>query len=422
MGNTKIAGISINQIKLKDFILSKKMFLPYFLLALGLWGLFDVYSQRYFFSAINMHDIALSPDGKEVMNGLKEAISGDGGEVKREAPWTLYIVNYMYMIYSGSGIIFLVALAEIFNVDIIKKTAAGFMSLGLAMIFGGLFTIAVDLNVLHMHWMFLSPHFSAGMWLMLPLYIIYIPFVLFEIYLLMTDRYDIAKKFAIPILFLSIVVDIVEYYIQARLFSMNTARHLWTTYPMLTIYLIVSSFVASAGIMMLYSMIVYRDSLKKKLSNLLDFLVGIALYAMAILGAYEATAYLFIDKAWGGVMLFGEFKYYFFAYVITAVGIPFVILFRRTHSIFWITVASIFIICGTYLGRIMFVYGGNAFPMSDTVGTGFQKYGEYEIIQDYIFFFPHYSEVLIVLGSIGVVMVVYNIIESLFSVSKLNNH
>ena len=422
MGNTKIAGISINQIKLKDFILSKKMFLPYFLLALGLWGLFDVYSQRYFFSAINMHDIALSPDGKEVMNGLKEAISGDGGEVKREAPWTLYIVNYMYMIYSGSGIIFLVALAEIFNVDIIKKTAAGFMSLGLAMIFGGLFTIAVDLNVLHMHWMFLSPHFSAGMWLMLPLYIIYIPFVLFEIYLLMTDRYDIAKKFAIPILFLSIAVDIVEYYIQARLFSMNTARHLWTTYPMLTIYLIVSSFVASAGIMMLYSMIVYRDSLKKKLSNLLDFLVGIALYAMVILGAYEATAYLFIDKAWGGVMLFGEFKYYFFAYVITAVGIPFVILFRRTHSIFWITVASIFIICGTYLGRIMFVYGGNAFPMSDTVGTGFQKYGEYEIIQDYIFFFPHYSEVLIVLGSIGVVMVVYNIIESLFSVSKLNNH
>lgn len=422
MGNIKIAGISINQIKLKDFILSKKMFLPYFLLALGLWGLFDVYSQRYFFSAINMHDIALSPDGKEVMNGLKEAISGDGGEVKREAPWTLYIVNYMYMIYSGSGIIFLVALAEIFNVDIIKKTAAGFMSLGLAMIFGGLFTIAVDLNVLHMHWMFLSPHFSAGMWLMLPLYIIYIPFVLFEIYLLMTDRYDIAKKFAIPILFLSIAVDIVEYYIQARLFSMNTARHLWTTYPMLTIYLIVSSFVASAGIMMLYSMIVYRDSLKKKLSNLLDFLVGIALYAMVILGAYEATAYLFIDKAWGGVMLFGEFKYYFFAYVITAVGIPFVILFRRTHSIFWITVASIFIICGTYLGRIMFVYGGNAFPMSDTVGTGFQKYGEYEIIQDYIFFFPHYSEVLIVLGSIGVVMVVYNIIESLFSVSKLNNH
>lgn len=422
MGNTKIAGININQIKLKDFILSKKMFLPYFLLALGLWGLFDVYSQRYFFSAINMHDIALSPDGKEVMNGLKEAISGDGGEVKREAPWTLYIVNYMYMIYSGSGVIFLVALAEIFNVGIIKKTAAGFMSLGLAMIFGGLFTIAVDLNVLHMHWMFLSPHFSAGMWLMLPLYIIYIPFVLFEIYLLMTDRYDIAKKFAIPILFLSIAVDIVEYYIQARLFSMNTARHLWTTYPMLTIYLIVSSFVASAGVMMLYSMIVYRDSLKEKLSDLLDFLVGIALYAMVILGAYEATAYLFIDKAWGGVMLFGEFKYYFFAYVITAVGVPFVILFRRTHSIFWITVASLFIICGTYLGRIMFVYGGNAFPMSDTIGTGFQKYGEYEVIKDYIFFFPHYSEVLIVLGSVGVVMVVYNIIESLFSVSKLNNH
>ncbi len=422
MGNNKIAGVHINQIKLKDFLLSKSMFLAYFLLALGLWGLFDVYSQRYFFSAINLHDIALNPDSKEVVNGLREAITGEGGEVKREAPWTLYIVNYMYMIYSGSGIIFLVALAELLSIDIIKKTAAGFMSLGLAMIFGGLFTIAVDLNILHMHWMFLSPHFSAGMWLMLPLYMIYIPFVMFEIYLLITDRYDIAKKLAIPILLLSIVVDIIEYYIQARLFDMNVARHLWTTYPMLTIYLIVSSFVASSGLMMLYSMITYKDSLKAEISDLLDFLVGIALYTMVILGVYEATAYLFIDKAWGGVMLFGEFKYYFFAYIVTAVGIPFVILFRRTHSIFWITVASIFIICGTYLGRIMFVYGGNAFPMSDTFGTGFQKYAEYESIKDYIFFSPHYSEVFIVLGSVGIVIIVYKIIEALFSVTKIHNH
>lgn len=422
MEKSQIAGLHINQFSLKDFLLSKSMILPYILLALGLWGLCDVYSQRYFLSAINAHDMAINPQSKEVLNGLKEVIWGEGGEVKREAPWTLYIVNYMYMVYSGSGIIFLVALAELLNIDIIKKTAAGFMTLGLAMIFGGLFTIAVDLNILHMHWMFLSPHFTAGMWLMLPLYIIYIPFVMFEIYLLITDRYDIAKKLAVPILLLSIVVDIIEYYIQARLFYMNTARHLWTTYPMLTVYFIVSSFVASSGLMMLYSMITYKDSLKEKLSDLLDYLVGVALYSMVILGAYEATAYLFIDKAWGGVMLFGEFKFYFFAYIIAAVGIPFVILFRRTHSIFWITVASIFMICGTYLGRIMFVYGGNAFPMSDSFGTGFQKYGEYEPIKDYIFFLPHYSEILIILGSIGVVMVVYKIIEALFSISKLNNH
>ena len=36
---------------------------------------------------------------------MREAVFGDGGELKREAPWSLYIVNYMYMIYVGSGII-----------------------------------------------------------------------------------------------------------------------------------------------------------------------------------------------------------------------------------------------------------------------------------------------------------------------------
>ena len=418
-----VAGLEINKVSLKELLFNKTMLFAYLFLALGFFGIYEVFNERYFLLAADAHDAGLNPGSKEVAEAMKEAIFGVGGEVKREQPWTLYIVNYMYMIYSGSAIIFFVALAEIFNIEIIKKTAAGFMTFGLAMVFGGLFTIAVDLNVLHMQWMFLTPNLGAGMWLMLPLYTIYIPFVIFEIYLLITKNKEWAKKIAFIILILSILIDFVEYYIQAKLFDMNTARHLWTTYPLLTLYFIISAFVAAIAIMILYSMVVYKDRLKDEFEKLIDFLRISALYFLALLAAYEALAYLFIDKKWGAIILFGQFKLYFYLYLFLAIGLPFILEFKKykKHHLL-VILGSVSMILGTYLGRYIFVYGGNAYPMSDRFGTGFEKYGEYESVKEFIFFNPHFSEILVVIGSIGVVLVVYKIIDKLFSVSKILEH
>ena len=359
-----VAGLEINKVSIKELLFNNTMLIAYLLLALGFYGVYEVFHERYFLLTANVHDAGLAPGSREVAHAMKEAIFGAGGEVKREQPWTLYIVNYMYMIYSGSAIIFFVALAEIFNVKVIKKTAAGFMTFGLAMILGGLFTIAADLNILHMHWMFLTPNFGAGMWLMLPLYAIYIPFVAFEIYLIITKNKIWTKKIAIAILLLSIIIDIIEFYIQAKLFDMNTARHLWTTYPVLTLYFIVSSFVSAIAIMIIYSMITYKEQLK----DLISLLRVSALYMIALLAIYEATAYLFIDKDWGAIILFGEFKFYFYLYLFFAIGLPFILEFKKNTSKLWIAVGAISIIVGTYLGRYIFVYGGNAYPMSDRLG------------------------------------------------------
>jgi len=417
-----IAGIEMNAVSIRELLFNKTMLLAYLLLALGLYGVWEVFSERYFLLAANAFDAGMHPGSAEVAEAMKEAVFGVGGEVKREQPWTLYIVNYMYMIYSGSAIIFFVALSEIFNVKLIQKTAAGFITFGLAMVFGGLFTIAVDLNILHMHWMFLTPNIGAGMWLMLPLYTVYIPFVLFEIYLLITNKHDWAKRVAFGILLLSIVIDLIEYYIQAKLFNMNTARHLWTTYPMLTLYFIVSAFVAAIAIMILYSYIAHRRSLGADFHTLIAFLRKSSLYVIAILAIYEATAYLFIDKEWGAIILFGEYKIYFYIYLFLAVGLPFALEFKEHANNVWIVLGSLSVLVGTYLGRYIFVYGGNAYPMSDRFGLGFEKYGEYEQAKEFIFFNPHLNEVLVVIGSLGAVLAVYKILDTLFSVSKIREH
>ncbi len=422
MKTKEILGVDINLVSIRELLLNKTMIIAYILLAIGLWGVWEVFSERYFLLTANAWDAGLHAGSKEVAEAMKEAVFGVGGEVKREQPWTLYIVNYMYMIYTGSAIIFFVALSEIFNIKVIQKTAAGFLMLGLAMVFGGLFTIAVDLNILHMHWMFLTPNVKAGMWLMLPLYLIYIPFVMFEIYLLITKNQTWAKRVAFGILILSIFIDLIEYYIQAKLFDMNSARHLWTTYPMLTLYFIVSAFVAAIGVMIIYSYSVYENKLGNEFNTLISFLRKRALYTIAFLAIYEASAYLFIDKEWGAIMLFGKFKLYFYVYLVLAVGIPFILEFYKHSNKLLIILGAISIIVGTYLGRYVFVYGGNSYPMSNRFGVGFEKYGEYEQIKDFIFYLPHFNEVLVVIGSVGIVLVAYTLTDTIFNLSKPREH
>lgn len=419
MAKRKIVGVDIQVISLKSLFTDPVMLIAYLFLGVALVGVIDVSFERYLLHSATAADAGLDPGNREIAEAMKAAVFGTGGEVKREAPWSLYIVNYMYMIFVGSGIIFIVAVAELLNIALIKKTAAGFLTLGLGMVLAGLFTIMMDLNVLHLHHLFLSPRYSSGMWLMLPLYMIYIPLVIFEIYLLLREKTAWAKKIAFPILILSLVVEFVEFYIQAKLFDMNEARNLWTTYPILTLYFMVSSLVASAAVMMLYTYLAYRNTDRSKCASLMALLQKMTLYAVIALGAYETIAYLFIDKRWASIILFGDFKFYFYTYFSLAVVIPFLLLFKDiTHS-FVKVFAALAIIVGTYLGRLIFVYGGNAYPMSDRFGVGFEKYGEYEPVREIIFFAPPWGEVAIVIGSIGIVMVMYRVIDRLFQVSVM---
>ena len=203
---------------------------------------------------------------------------------------------------------------------------------------------------------------------------------------------------------------------------MNKARHLWTTYPILTLYFIISAFVAAVGIMGVYSFLVYRKSLGKQYHTLIEVLRKMGLITITLLAVYEAIAYLSIDKEWAFLILFGPFKYAFFGgYILLAMTIPYLLMLKESKNILTV-IASIFMIIGTYIGRYIFVYAGNAFPMSDRFGTGFEMYDQYAKIKDYYYYPPEMSEVLVVIGSFGVILAVYVIIEKLFSVSKIREH
>jgi len=420
MEKFEFASLDINRVSFAQLFFNKTMLVAYALIALAGIGIYEIYDLRYFSHVANAHSAGLDPTNPALKEAMRLAVFGNVGEVSRETPWTLFIVNYMYMIYTGSGIIFLVALAEVMKLHIVEKVAAGFMTVGIAMVFAGLFTIATDLNMLNMHWMVLDPNINAGMWLMLPLYCTYIPFVLFEIYLILTKNRKWAQRLAMPILVMSIGVDLIEYYIQAKLFSMNTARHLWTEFPFLTFYFIISAFVSSLGIMGVYSYLVHKN--KPEYTELTELVRKGILFFISVLALYEVIAYMVVDKDWAFLILFGPFKYlYFLGYILLAMVLPFFLTFRPTTSWWKIPLASIFTIIGGYAGRYLFVYGGNANPMTNRFGVGYEKYDVYQLASSFHYEHPHLGEILIVLGSIGIILAIYKLFDLLFSVALLRD-
>jgi hypothetical protein len=412
MESSTFLGIKINKITLRQLFTDKILLISYAFLALMFFGVVEMVYERYFLLSATAHDAGLAIGSRELAEAMKEAVFGSGGEVKREAPWSLYIVNYMYMIYVGSGIIFIVAIAELLEIEVIKKPAAGFLMVGLAMVVAGLFTILMDLNILDLHWMILSPQYNSGMWLMLPLYVIYIPLVSLEVYFTLRHNVSQMKKIAFAIIIITLIGEFIEFYIQGKLFYMNSARHLWTSYPVLPLYFMISSFAASLAIITLYSQLVCKSIF------LLYLLERITLYFVIALGAYEAISYLFIDKRWAEIIIFGDFKYYFYLYIILAIILPFLLLFKDYLNKYLKIIASVSIIIGTFLGKAIFLYGGNAYPMTDRFGVGFEKYGEYEEVKEVIFFMPPVSEIAIVIGSIGIVLIIVRVSNLLFSISS----
>lgn len=303
-------GLDFNRVSIKSLLFNKTMYIGYILLALAFYGIYDIYMLRYFGDVATAHSMGADGASPELREAMKAAVFGTVGEVNRLVPWTLFIANYMYMIYVGSGIIFLVAVAEILKLNLVANVAAGFMVAGLSMVIAGLFTIATDLHLLAMPWMFLTPNWTAGMWLMLPLYSIYVPFIMFEIYLLLTNKRDLARKLAFYVVAFSLVLDFIEFYIQAKLFSMNTARELWTEFPGLMFYFLISSSVSSLGVMGILTYLVYRG--KEEYEKLLELIRKTMLFFISILGLYEIMAYMIIDKEWAFIILFGEFSFLYF--------------------------------------------------------------------------------------------------------------
>jgi len=423
-------GLNIKKVSLGELLFNKTMIIAYILLAIGVIGWYEIYHLRYFHEFVNNHsviDMVMGGSKEELRSAaeaLKEQIFNlhEVEEVNKNEPWGIFVTQYTYLLYGGSALIFLTALAELFHAKIAPKVAAALMTFGIAMALGGMTSIASDWgNPLHIYWMVLNPQPQSGMWMMLPLYSIYIPFTFIEIYFLITNKKDLARKLALVLVILGIFIDIAEFYIQGILFNLNTPRHLWTDIPALWIYFLISGALTGVAGAILFAFLGLKN--KPYFSEMIQTgaKVGIILTILAAL--YEVVNYMTVDPKWIKLIMSGSpISWMYWGWIILGIAIPLILWLTKKPGA--ILLGAISALIGTFLMRQAFIYGGNIVPMTNRFGMGPEATGVYRLdaVTPYAYIAPHTMEILIIIGCVGLGIAIYSILDSLFDVRNINDN
>ena len=410
-GVKECCGLNFKSVSFAELFFNKTMLFAYLLLAIGVVGWFQLYGLRFGHEFVNTTDLV--NDGgnhaKIMAEALKEQIFGMKHieEVPRTEPWGIFVAQYTYLLYGGSALIFLVALAELFNLHISHKASAAMMTLGIAMALGGMTSIASDWgNPLNIYWMILNPQPHSGMWMMLPLYSIYIPFTFIEIYFLMTNKRELAKKLALPLVVIGLGIDVAEFYIQGILFQLNEPRHLWTDFPALWVYFLITGALSGIGFALIYAGLALRN--KDWYEDLKAVLRKAGIVVIILVAAYETiTGFSSLQE--------GPFKSMYYGYIAIGLVLP-LLLFLIKQDV----LAGILIAIGTFSARELFVYGGNAHPMTDRFGTGFEATSTYGVadIEKFIYDAPHTMEIFAIIGALGLGIAIFKLLDTLLDVSN----
>ncbi len=422
-------GLNIQRVSFGQLFFNKTMIVAYILLAIGLVGWYEVFHLRWFHHFVN--NFTLMNDGGNIAKlkmdaiALKEQIFNlpEIEEVNKADPWGVFVTQYVYLLYGGSALIFLTALAELFHVKVAPKVAAALTSFGLAMVFGGLISIFTDLaNQLHIYWMILNPQPQSGMWLMLPLYGVYIPFTLIEIYFLITNKRDLARKIAMILVIVGILIDLGEFYIQGLLFNLNVPRHLWTDIPALWIYFLITGAVTGIAGAIVFGFLGLRQ--KPYFDQFIEVVrkAGIALTVLAAI--YEVINFMVVDPKWMNLIIKGSpISWMYWAWLVLGIAVPFVLYLTKSKSA--VLIGAISALIGTFFMRQAFLFGGNIVPMTERIpGMGPQATSTYNVdtLTQYAYVAPHMMEYLVIIGCLGLGIAIYSLLDSIFAVRDVNDN
>ncbi len=422
-------GLNIKKVGIGQLLFNKTMIIAYILLAIGVIGWVEIYHLRYFHEFVNNAQVinsggAVSDHAKMIAEALKEQIFNlkEVEEVNKAEPWGIFVAQYTYLLYGGSALILLTALAELFHVKIAPKVAAALMSFGIAMALGGMASIASDWgNPLHIYWMILNPQPHSGMWMMLPLYAVYIPFTFIEIYFLITNKKDLAKKLALWLVILGIGIDIIEFYIQGILFNLNDPRHLWTKIPQLWIYFLISGAITGIAGAILFASLGLRN--KPYFNDMIKNASRMGVLMTVLAALYEVINYMTVDPKWLHLIMGGSpISWMYWTWIILGIIVPFLLWLTQKPA--GALIGAISALIGTFFMRQAFIYGGNIVPMTDRFGTGPEATGIYRLdsLTSFSYIAPHTMEILIIIGCVGLGIAIYSILDSLFDVRNINDN
>jgi len=338
-----------------------------------------------------------------------------------EISWGVLIATYVFFAVSSSGLCFVGSLGDIFGIELFKPIAKKAVFLAFVILLLGFGVIATELErpFLLLRLVLLSPNFASPIWWMGTLYGVYFLFMTAELYLLLTEQHDRARKAGI----VKLVAAIAACSNLGAVFALSHGRPYWYG-PFVPLYMIATALVCGAALLIV--VVYFEDyftnerrlraehlALLQGLGRLLALFVGV----VAVFTAWRAIAGVNgqhygiyeVTKAMLGGPLFVSFWLF---EILLALVVPLAVLLgpRRREPTF-IALAAVLPLIGMFFVRYNFVYAGQMLSQKPVVG----HFGE---LIDYappfkgnvaglLPYTPSLVEVFIVLGALGAALVLF---------------
>jgi len=331
--------------------------------------------------------------------------------VSREHPWGLLIAVYIFFVVSSTGLCIVGSLGDVFgfkDYELISKRA----------IFGSIVTILAGFAVIAFEighpvtmliYNVLTPGFTSAIWWMGTLYGLYLTFMIIEFTFLLKGDMAKAKIFGLT----GLLVGLAAHSNLGSVFGFLNARPIsnGVFYPT---YFILTAFIT--GIFLAFIMMGFRYKLAfpEAVKTMLTGLAKIQALLLSILIFF--VTWKMLTDVYGGMPNRAEVAVHifhswtFWAEVILAMFIPLFLILKdmgKSHkTLFW---ASMVGMIGIFFMRYNLVHDTQLKPLQ------MMKIREYQLVPEWIHYFPSSAEIMISLGGLGLCLAMYYIGTKLFN-------
>ena len=319
----------------------------------------------------------------------------------REMPWGILISSYAFFAITSTGLCLLAAISHIFGGNRLAPLANRMVYLSIVTILSGFTLIGLELENPWRMLLYnvLSPNLTSNIWWMGTLYGLAVGFMFVEFFLILTGRFKLAVSLGVA----GALAEVAANTNLGAVFATLSGRPFWYG-SQLPVYFLASAFLSGAAAVVLFTHLAYRIRGEQMDEDTLAGMQSagkVVAFMLFLTGV--ATVWNFISHFVGGTeggrlaadsLLAGPLSTNFWVFEVT-VGLLlplFILVGSRMKSVQAMSTAALMVLVGQFFARFDLVVAGQQVP----------EFLGYNNLPTYMHYMPSATELLVVVGGMGV--------------------
>ncbi|MCL2298034.1 MAG: polysulfide reductase NrfD [Proteobacteria bacterium] len=329
--------------------------------------------------------------------------------VTREHPWGLLLTGYVFWAVACTGLCLVSSLGHVFGLKEFETIGKRATACAIIFVVTAFLVIALELghpfriaiyNVI-------SPGFSSAIWWMGTLYSLYLMILVVEFFFLSSEKHHHRVK---SVSIIALIVGVAANSTLASVFALLVARPYINSAFFPVSFILVTMIAGCFLVFLIYGLkhkLQFPPEMKTMLLKLSKIL-GVLLLALAFFEFWRVLTGIFgnmPERAETILYSIGQPSYWV-AEIGLGILIPLMVIAAGKAQAFKAMVwASLGGIIGVFFMRYNSIHGVFAYPMDTMLRS------EYEAVKTWVQYSPSVTEIAIVLGSVGVVLVLYHVVD-----------